>query len=174
MSQSSLIYMANTKYRNQNTKWWPGINCFLFGMSRSSYFAGWLAFIPRIWKAAASGCDDKDICHCDRRSDDEDICHCHWHCDDKDICYVCNFSVLCHILCQASIVFFVNVHKDPVGDFASTWSSLDIQLLAVGLEQNMKWWIRWLEIGQIKAGHMHNMHIHRWCRILLSEMWTTV
>ena len=41
-----------------------------------------LAFIPPIWKpAAASGCDDKDICH------------------------VQNFSVLCHVLpSQASLV----------------------------------------------------------------------
>ena len=75
MPQSSLIHMANTKYIIQNDD--QGLIVCLFGMSRSSYFAGWLAFIPRIWKAAASGCDDKDICHCDRPSDDEDVCHCH-------------------------------------------------------------------------------------------------
>ena len=52
-----------------------------FGMFHS-YSCSCLAFIPPIWKpAAASGCDDKDICH------------------------VQNFSVLCHVLpSQASLV----------------------------------------------------------------------
>ena len=53
-----------------------------FGMFHSYSCPCCLAFIPPIWKpAAASGCDDKDICH------------------------VQNFSVLCHVLpSRASLV----------------------------------------------------------------------
>ena len=175
--------MANTKTRIQNTKWWPGINCLpvwnvplllfcclaglytpymeggRFWLWRQRHMSLWWSFW---WRRHLS------------------LSLTLWR----------QRHLLClQLLCSLSYSLpslNSSIHQCP--QRSCEWfcilirtCGLDIQSLAVGLEQNMKWWIikispqlRWLEIGQIKSGHMHNMHIHRWCRILLSEMWTTV
>ena len=209
MSQSSLIHMANTKYRIQNTKWCPGINCLpvwnvplllfcclaglytpymeggRFWLWRQRHMSLWSSFwwrrhlslsLTLRWK--------RPLClwltlwwKRSLRFWLKKIQVLWWH-------------LLClQLLCSLSYSLpslNSSIHQCP--QRSCEWfcilirtCGLDIQSLAVGPKQNMKWWIikispqlRWLEIGQIKSGHMHNMHIHRWCRILLSEMWTTV